>query len=269
VVDLDLGEGEASAAPVREEAMTHMTEHAPVTIIGRFDPGDAIHAALREAVVHAAPHFGVVLNTRWVTPSDLGNLDDALSGTAAAVIAPSRTRETLELEPEIIAAIRWLRMHHLPTLAIEGGYHHLVIEWARNVLGRSDANATLFDDGTPMPVIDRLVAEPHPTMATARILPVEIHPTPGSLVGALYGDGPAREHFRSEDAFNPDYLPEFAASGMRAAATLELGDRSVIAGIESKSLPFYVGVGFLPQLGSQPARPHPLFRGLLNAALRG
>lgn len=245
-----------------------MTEHAPIVIVGRFDPSDATHTALRDAILHAETQKNVVVSTRWVGPDELDRPDDALGRATAAVIAPSSAHARLELVPEILDAIGWLRRRHVPTLAIESGFQHMTIEWARAVLAHPDANARTFDESTEMPIWDAVDPHPRPNLEGLPTRTVKIHPVPGTKCAAAYGDRTeADEQLRPLAAFNPDFLPEFEKSGMIPGATAYWWGRTLVCAMESTALPFWVGTAFLPPLTSRHTRPHPLIAALLDAAV--
>lgn len=245
-----------------------MTNEAVITIVGRMAPSDPVHELLLDAVVHAELGLGVCLNTRWLDLDELDELESAFRGTAAAVLAPGRQTETRELRHELLGAISGLRARRVPTLAVEDGFNHLLIEWARNVIGKKDAGARAYDERAGLAVIDRFIEKPHKLVDTRRIETVEIEIERGTLLHDVYGVDKVRESSRATDAPSGDYAAEFAASGMIASARARQGERCVIAAMEATNLPFFVGVSFLPQLRTRQGSPHPLFARLIREALR-
>lgn len=241
---------------------------AHITIIGRHDPNWPNHAAVREAIIHAEFELGVVLPTKWLIPEELENPAEALAGTSAAIIAPDDPKAPLGVIPEVLTALEWLRRRRLPTLAIQSGFHHMVIELARNVLGHKDANATRWDEQTTAPVVSRIERRWSEVEGTRpHFVMVNVHP--GTQLAGLYGQaGDHREAFHEAQVVNPDYAAEYERAGFAFSATLERGEQHLLAALESPELPYWIGVAFQPQVTSSAGRPHPLIRGLIEAARR-
>lgn len=241
-----------------------MSIEQKITIVGRFDPSDVAHVRLSEAILHAETALGIVVSTKWVVPADLDRLDDAFAGSRAAIIAPQSNRSVLETTPEILDAVHWLRSHHIPTLGIETGFWHMTIEWARNVIGRKDADVAAFRDDTSMPVFGRFSAEPHATLEDVRMRTVDVEFFEGTKLAALYGRASEKEQIRPLHAFNADFAADFERSGVQIAAHATIGGRKIFAALASTALDFHVGVAYLPQMSSTPERPHPLLLGLVR-----
>ena len=240
-----------------------------ISILGLFDAEYPAHVSTRESIIHAEKELGVVMNTRWITPEQLRDGMDCLEGACAALIAPRNPRTPRQLWPEILDALEWLRNRRIPTLGIEYGYQHMVIELARNVLGHELANSTAYDESTDFPVINKLFDDvPFVDRFSPEVIEVEV--SDGSGLADLYGHaGVVRESFRGHFVMNPDYAPEFEAAGFRFPVRGQVGDRPFIAGLEWNALPFYTGVAYLPQAASAPDHCHPVIKGLLAAGLAG
>lgn len=241
-----------------------MSIEQKITIVGRFDPSDVAHLRLSDAILHAETALGIVISTKWVVPADLDRLDDAFAGSRAAIIAPQSNRTVLETTPEILDAVSWLRLHHIPTLGIESGFWHMAIEWARNVIGRKDAEIAAFRDDTSMPVFHRFLAEPHATLEDVRMRTVDVEFLGGSKLATVYGRTSAKESIRPLYAFNADFAPDFERSGVSGSAHATVAGRKIFAAFESSALDFHVGVAYLPQMTSSPDSPHPLLLGLIR-----
>lgn len=238
-----------------------------ICIIGSFDSEYDGHLATREAVIHAADEQHAVINTRWVTPDDLGDPAAALEGTDAALVACRNPKHPRRLMADVLHALTWLRTRGVPTLGIECGYQHMVIEIAREVMGRPAANSVAYDDAADPPVIRGLdedagargVVEPRPRLFRLRA---------GTRLAAIHeGRTEIEESFRSEYAVNPDYVAELEGAGAVFSADGFQGETRFAAGLEWRAQPFYVGVAYLPQFGSRAGAPHPLFRALVARAL--
>ncbi len=240
-----------------------------VSIVGQFDPEYAAHVATHDALIHAMAACQVVLNTKWVTPTQIVDRDDILDGTVCAVIAPRNPKTPRQLWPEILASLEWFEARKIPVLGIEYGYQHMIIDLARRVLGREDANSTAYDEHAEFPVISRLELD-HPPIDKFAPKEIQVELTRESRLAAIYGGaGPFTEEFRGHFVANPDFLPAFESHGVYFPGRGTLGDRTFVAAIERRDLPFYQGVAYLPQNRSTPEAPHPLMVALIEAAIAG
>ena len=241
---------------------------AHISIVGKFDPEYAAHVATREAVIHAAADLGCVLNTRWVVPDELEDAESALADSCGALIAPRNPKTPRQLWPEIVGALAWLRQKNLPTLAIEYGYQHMVIQSAREVLGLDDANSLAYDEATSCPVITRLHVDEAPIDKFHPIM-VDFDIEEGSELAKAYGrHGQVSESFRGHYVMNPDYASEFEQAGAKLSARGHHGGVDFLAAMEWPELDFYMGVAWLPQNTSGPGAPHPLIRAFVEQAVR-
>ena len=143
-----------------------------------------------------------------------------------------------------------------------------VIEFARHVLGWADAHSAEFAPDTAHPVIhlmpdQRGVTEKGGTMRLGQY-PCRL--APGSRAAALYGRAEIAERHRHRYEFNNDYRAAMEAHGMALAGTSP--DGRLVELIELPDHPFFLAAQFHPEFLSRPNRPHPLFRGFVDAALR-
>ena len=189
-----------------------------------------------------------------------------------------------------IAAIRCARENGIPFLGICLGMQCAVIEYARDVLGWTDANSTEFDENTAHPVIDlmedqRGVTKKGGTMRLGAYPCVLKH---GSLACRLYGrqgrkDGSAsagrraksaetvseRHRHRYELAYGGDGRAALAAAGLEISGLSPDGSLVEIVELPQSVHPYFIACQFHPEFKSRPAAPHPLFDGLVKAALKG
>ncbi|MEI8393015.1 MAG: CTP synthase, partial [Actinomycetes bacterium] len=143
----------------------------------------------------------------------------------------------------------------------------MTIEYARHVLGMSDAHSTEFDPTTKHPVIDimndqRDITDKGGTMRLGAYYAVL---QPGSQVAQAYGEAVVSERHRHRYEFNSQYRTRFEASGFVCSGTSP--DKRLVEFIELTGHPFWVGTQAHPEFKSRPDRPHPLFREMIGAAL--
>ena len=170
------------------------------------------------------------------------------------------------MEGKILAA-QYARENKIPFLGICLGMQVAVIEFARHVLGFADAHSTEMNPQTTHPVI-ALMEEQNgiPNMGgTQRLGKYDCHITPNSLAHRIYGQTDISERHRHRYEFNNQYSEDFSQAGM--AITGRNLARNLGEIVEIPAHPWYIGVQFHPELKSRPNRPHPLFRGLVAAAL--
>jgi CTP synthase len=143
-----------------------------------------------------------------------------------------------------------------------------VIEFARHVLGLSDANSTEFAPATQHPVID-LMADQHEVTnkgGTMRLGSYPAHLLPGSIVRGLYGDDVVHERHRHRFEMHARWSEGFNASGLKVSGVSP--DGQLVEFVELEGHPYMVGTQAHPEFKSRPNRPHPLFVGLVDAAIK-
>ena len=173
-----------------------------------------------------------------------------------------------------IGALKYAREHKIPTLGICLGLQSMVIEYARNVLNLSDASSTEFDPQTTMPVIatieeqKQFVEGAGDLGGTMRLGLYTANLVPGSQVAQAYGETEVAERHRHRYEVNNEYREQFEKAGLVISGTSP--DSSLVEYVELPAdvHPYYVATQAHPEYRSRPTRPHPLFAGLVKAALK-
>jgi CTP synthase len=144
----------------------------------------------------------------------------------------------------------------------------MTIEFARHVLGLTDAHSTEFDPTTQNPVIDLMIDQRDVTDmgGTMRLGAYYAQLEPGTKVAAAYGETVVSERHRHRYEFNSSYRARFEESGFICSGSSP--DRRLVEFIELSDHPFWVGTQAHPEFKSRPDRPHPLFRELIGASLQ-
>ncbi|MBR4615872.1 MAG: CTP synthase, partial [Kiritimatiellae bacterium] len=170
-----------------------------------------------------------------------------------------------------IAAIKYAREHKIPFLGICLGMQCTVIEYARDVLGWKDANSTEFDEHTTHPVIDLMEDQRDITQkgGTMRLGAYPCVLGKGTLAAKLYREGKISERHRHryEFANEGDERAALAAAGLRISGLSP--DGKLVEVVELPKHPYFIACQFHPEFKSRPTAPHPLFVGLISAALKG
>ncbi|MHA6694809.1 CTP synthase [Homoserinimonas sp. A520] len=171
-----------------------------------------------------------------------------------------------------LGALKFARENAIPVLGLCLGLQCMVIEYARNVVGLTGASSSEFDPETEFPVIATM-AEQVDIIAggdlggTMRLGLYEAALVPGSIVEELYGASEISERHRHRYEVSNVYRAQIADAGMAFSGTSPDGTLVEYVELPRDVHPFYVGTQAHPELRSRPNRAHPLFRGLISAAL--
>ena len=170
------------------------------------------------------------------------------------------------IEGKIVAA-RYARVNNIPYFGVGLGMQLAAVEFARNVLGYSDANSTEFDSTSGAPVVhimpEQLKADPNSGSMRLGLYPCKL--SQDSISRELYGQELIQERHRHRYELNNEYREEFERGGLRATGVSP--DNRIVEILELEGHPWFVGVQFHPEFKSRPNRPHPLFCGFVRAAL--
>ena len=171
-----------------------------------------------------------------------------------------------------VAAIRYAREHRIPLLGICLGMQCTVIEYARDVLGWKDANSSEFDQNTSHPVIDLMEDQRGITQkgGTMRLGAYPCALAKGSLAAKLYGASEISERHRHryELAYDSDGRAALVAAGLAVSGVSPDGKLVEVVELPQTKHPYFIACQFHPEFKSRPTAPHPLFLGLVDAALK-
>ena len=174
-----------------------------------------------------------------------------------------------------LGAVRWARESRVPILGLCLGLQCMTIEYARNVAGIPDAGSAEFQPDTPDPVISTM-ADQHDVVAGERDMggtmrlgmwPAKLDE--GSVVATTYGATMVEERHRHRYEVNNAYRDQLAAAGLQFSGTSPDGRLVEFIELPRDVHPYFVATQAHPEFKSRPARAHPLFAGLVAAALAG
>ena len=245
-----------------------------IGLVGKYDLQDA-YKSIRESLnlagiyndVKAQLHF---INSEDVTPD---NVAAKLEGMAGIIICPGFGQRGIE--GKIIAA-EYTRTHDIPTFGICLGMQMMVIEFARNVLGYSDANSCEMDAQTTHPVIDLMEEQKTITQmgGTMRLGAYDCELVAGSKAYEAYNCQLSivncqliKERHRHRYEFNNQYAEEYEQKGMKLVGVNPTAHLVEI--VEIPTLRWYIGTQFHPEYSSTVLRPHPLFMSFIKACSDG
>ncbi len=252
----------------------HEPEHeVEVALVGKYIDLPDAYLSVTEALRAAGFHHDAKVRIRWV-PSDTceteAGAQKALGGVDAVLVPGGFGVRGIEGK---VGALGWARERLVPTLGICLGLQCMVIEYARAVAGIEGASSTEFDPGTPAPVIatmeeQRAFVEGDGDMGgTMRLGSQRASLVPGSVVATAYGSTTADERHRHRYEVNEAYRGPLEDAGLRISGTHpELGLVEFVE-LPTAVHPYYVSTQAHPEFKSRPTRAHPLFAGLIGAAI--
>jgi len=239
-----------------------------VAIVGKYTQLHDAYMSVKEALLHAATHHKRRLNIRWIQSEDLeqdASLIQSLREADGIVVPGGFGHRGIEGK---ISAARFARENAIPYLGLCLGMQVMCIEFARHVIGWSRANSSEFDEGTPHPVIALMLEQRgiSDLGGTMRLGEYPCQLVPDTLAARLYAVPLIMERHRHRFEFNNQFRPEFTRHGMAFSGLSP--DETLIEIAEISAHPFMIGSQFHPEFLSRPNRPHPLFLGLIEAAIR-
>ena len=171
-----------------------------------------------------------------------------------------------------LGALRFARQNELPTLGLCLGLQCMVIEAARNLAGIADASSTEFDPDCDAPVIATMaeqvdILQGGDLGGTMRLGLYPATLQPGSVVAETYGTTEVEERHRHRYEVNNAYREQIAEAGLVFSGTSPDGTLVEFVELPREAHPYYVATQAHPELVSRPNRAHPLFAGLIGAAL--
>lgn len=258
----DLSEWRAmvSAIKRRNRAVT-------IGLVGKYVQLHDAYLSVAEALRHAGFALGAVVDIRWIDSETVTpETKDACLSSLDGILVPGGFGDR-GIEGMILAA-QYAREHHTPYLGICLGMQIAAIEFARHVLGITDANSGEFDPECPHKVIDFMPGQSEAINkgGTLRLGSYPCVVAAGTTMARCYGSPQIRERHRHRYEFNNDYRDALRAAGLTMSGLSP--DGQLVEAVELSDRPFYVGVQYHPEFKSRPNRPHPLFRELIGAAMK-
>ena len=242
------------------------TKVVDIALVGKYDLQDAYKSIL-ESLAHAGTYNNRKVKTHFINSEHLtaDNVADQLRGMAGIVVCPGFGQRGTEGK---ILAAEYGRTHDVPTFGICLGMQMMVIEFARNVLGYTDANSSEMDDKTTHNVIDMMEEQKTITQmgGTMRLGAYDCELTRGSHTWQAYGEETLiKERHRHRYEFNNRYLEEYEQHGMYCAGTNP--SSGLVEIVEIPIHRWYIGTQFHPEYSSTVLHPHPLFLSFVKACI--
>jgi CTP synthase len=251
-----------------QELVTKLRHPGPavkVALVGKYVQLNDAYLSVVEALRHACLDRDASLDLHWVCAEQIETqgAEALLAGMDAVVVPGGFGNRGVDGK---VAAIRWAREQRVPFLGLCLGMQCAVIEWARNQAGLTGATSAELDPDTAHPVI-HLLPEQQDVVDLGGTMRLGVYPcrlTGGTMAQRLYGNEVVYERHRHRYEFNNAYRSLFLESGYEISGTSP--DGRLVELIELKDHPFFTACQYHPEFLSRPGKPHPLFRGLIEAA---
>ncbi|MBP5377444.1 MAG: CTP synthase [Bacteroidaceae bacterium] len=257
------------------ERRKNATKIVRIALVGKYNLQDA-YKSIIESLAHAGTYNDRRVKAIFVNSEELNkaNVAEKLSDMQGIVICPGFGQRGIEGK---IVAAEYGRTHDVPTFGICLGMQMMVIEFARNVLGYSDANSSEMDANTPHNVIDMMEEQKTITQkgGTMRLGSYECELKEQSRAWQAYngswsmvnGQWSIKERHRHRYEFNDGYKSEYEQNGMQCTGINPA--TGLVEIVEIPTQRWYIGTQFHPEYSSTVLHPHPLFLSFIKACIDG
>ena len=254
------------------DAVHHPKGEVTLALVGKYIDLPDAYLSVTEALRAGGFAHSTKVNLKWVASDDCETPEGALEalGDVDGICVPGGFG-VRGIEGKL-GALRFARENAIPTLGLCLGLQCMVIEYARNVAGLEGASSTEFDPDTTMPVIATMaeqvdIIDGGDLGGTMRLGLYEAALAEGSLAASLYGASTSSERHRHRYEVNNRYRDAIGEAGLSFSGTSPDGELVEYVELPTSVHPFYIATQAHPELRSRPGHPHPLFAGLVNAAI--
>ena len=242
------------------------TDHVKIGLVGKYVELKDAYKSIIEAFIHAGAANKCKVTIEWIHSESLqiDNSAEKFKGLDGVLVAPGFGERGIEGK---IAAVRYVRENNIPFFGICLGMQMACIEFARNVIGLSEAHSTEMYPETQFPVIDLMEEQKTVTDkgGTMRLGAYACKTKDKTLARKIYGKANINERHRHRWEFNNKYLNDYEAAGMVISGINP--DSGLVEIVELPNHPYFIGVQFHPELKSTVMNPHPLFVNFVKAAI--
>ncbi|WP_442878636.1 CTP synthase [Brachybacterium sp. J153] len=258
------------------QRVQHPSYEVTVALVGKYIDLPDAYLSVTEALRAGGFHHAAKVSIRWVESDLCATPEGArqqLRDVDALVVPGGFGIRGVDGK---VGALRHARTHGIPALGLCLGMQSMVIEYARTELGLASAHSTEFEPETAHPVIatmaeqQDIVAGAGDLGGTMRLGSYDHTLVEGSLAATVYGSTEVAERHRHRYEVNNAYREQLEDAGLRVSGVSDLSaDHSLVEFVELDPAvhPYYIGTQAHPELKSRPTRAHPLFAGLIGAAL--
>lgn len=248
------------------DALRHPNKIVKIALVGKYI---ALHDAYL-SVVEALKHGGIAkhatVDVKWIDSEAITSENiDEIFNDVSGILVPGGFGSR-GVEGKILAA-KYARENNIPYLGLCLGMQVAIIEFARHVCGFCDAHSMELNPNTPHPVI-ALMPDQNGVEDIGGTLRLGSYPCildKSSKAYTLYGSEDIKERHRHRYEVNNDFRSALTEHGMKLSGTSP--DGRIVEMIELPDHPWYLATQAHPELKSRPNRPHPLFKGFVEAAI--
>ena len=248
------------------EDLRHPTDEVQVALVGKYVSLHDAYISVVEALKHGGITNHATVHIKWIDSETVTSENvEELLGDCNGVLVPGGFGSR-GIEGKILA-IQYARTHGIPFLGLCLGMQLTIVEYARNVIGYTDAHSVELDPNTTHPVI-ALMPDQNGVEDIGGTLRLGAYPCvldKDSRAYQLYGQENISERHRHRYEVNNDYRAVLTEHGLRLSGLSP--DGRIVEMCELTEHPFFVATQGHPELKSRPNRPHPLFKGFVEAAL--
>ncbi|GLX70516.1 CTP synthase C-terminal region-related (seleno)protein [Paenibacillus glycanilyticus] len=225
-----------------------------IGLIGDYDPEVKAHVAIPLAIELAANELGLQTNVEWIaTPSLDNDCERRLANYQALWTVPASPYASMQ---GAINGIRFARENRIPFLGTCGGFQHMIIEFARNVVGLSEA-----EHGEDNPSASVMLVAPLTCSVSEKTHTFRLHLS--SKVAAIYGTDEVTEQYGiCNYGLNPEFASLLEEAGLSIVGVDENGETRIM---ELNGHPFFIGTLFQPERSAFKQIVHPLIKAFLQA----
>ncbi|MEP7738273.1 CTP synthase [Nocardioides sp. 31GB23] len=255
------------------ERVHHPEEEVTVGLVGKYVDLPDAYLSVAEALRAGGFAHSAKVNLRWIPSDECATPAGAakhLSDVDAVCVPGGFGIRGLDGK---LGALTYTRTHGIPTLGLCLGLQCMVIEYSREVLGLEKAGSTEFDPQTPEPVIATMAEQVAIVDGEGDLggtMRLGLYPAAlkeGSVVRAAYGEAQVHERHRHRYEVNNAYREDLEAAGLVFSGTSPDNNLVEFVELPREMHPYYVSTQAHPEYRSRPTRPHPLFAGLVGAAI--
>ena len=248
--------------------------HVKVGLVGKYIDLPDAYLSVTEALRAGGFANNAKVEIKWIASDDCATPEGAkaaLSDVDAICVPGGFGVRGIEGK---VGALKFARENKIPALGLCLGLQCMVIEGARNLAGLKDANSAEFEPDTPIPVIATMddqianVTGEGDLGGTMRLGLYKAKLQPGSIVAKTYGKEEISERHRHRYEVNNKYRDQISKAGMVFSGVNAERDLVEFVELPENVHPYYVGTQAHPEFMSRPTRPHPLFSGLIGAAIK-
>ena len=266
--DVEWGEWDQLLTTVHHPEVT-----VKVALVGKYIDLPDAYLSVSEALRAGGFANNAKVEIKWVTSDDCETSEGAAKnlGDVDAICVPGGFG-VRGIEGKL-GALKFARESKIPTLGLCLGLQCMVIEAARNLAGLKEANSAEFDPNTKDPVIatmsgqEKIVAGDADMGGTMRLGLYKAKLKEGSIVSKIYNSQEISERHRHRYEVNNNYREVVSATGLVFSGISPDGNLVEFVELPEEIHPYYVGTQAHPEFRSRPTRPHPLFSGLIKAAV--